>query len=637
MIVSFIFLFCLVHAYYVKKDENADWILSFIGASIVWVVFLYGITEMLSVFHMLTKRFLACIWIGFSLLLIFLFMAEKGYLLLWSGINRIKQRMRIRPIHVVILLFALYVLYLSFNTVPYNYDSMTYHLSRICHWTQNKSISHYATNIIRQVTSPVLYEFVDLHVYILLDKKDNFLNLVQCVSYLISAGMVYGIARKLHCRRIICLIAALLYLAMPIAFAEALTTQNDNFATVWLLYFSYILIDFIDLKHKLEVKKSVALKVCMLGVLVGVGYLTKPSICIGMFVMVLWLLLICIARRDSFFTLLKLVSIAIPSIILPLIPEVLRNIKTFDAISDPIAGQRQLIGTLKPFYLFVNFLKNFLYNFPNIYIRKSDYFLMRFIEKIAEALQVNLNDPSISEDGREFVMHMAPAYSHDIAINPLIVWLMIFFVICSGIYIRKKNIKDTFLGYSFMAVMSFLIFCSVLRWEPYVTRYMSAYLALMCPMIGLQLEKMQNKIVQNGLVGVICLACIAEIFSMSKFHQNYVYKNESDRAHGYFVRHVDEYEIYSEICQIIRKKEFRQVGLKMQEEDYEYPLWKILEEDVDRIEHIFVENTSQRYDDYNFTPDCIIWVGGLPEGTIERNGKIYNVYAEYGQRYYLLF
>lgn len=73
---------------------------------------------------------------------------------------------------------------LALGTIPYNWDSMTYHLPRIAYWRQNRSIAHYATNCIRQISSPVLAEFVNLHVYILCRGHDWFL--ICCRHFLIS-------------------------------------------------------------------------------------------------------------------------------------------------------------------------------------------------------------------------------------------------------------------------------------------------------------------------------------------------------------------------------------------------------------------------------------------------------------------
>ena len=86
---------------------------------------------------------------------------------------------------------------LALKTMPYNWDSMTYHMPRVFHWLQNGSVAHYATNIGRQVASPVLGAYVNLHVYALAGGNDLFVNLLQSVSYLSSGILVYAIAGKI--------------------------------------------------------------------------------------------------------------------------------------------------------------------------------------------------------------------------------------------------------------------------------------------------------------------------------------------------------------------------------------------------------------------------------------------------------
>lgn len=639
MLISFILLYLFIHVYRLSRKQEADPVISLINTGILWVLYLYGITEIFSVFHILEKISLLLAWGTLSLILLFSLLVSKRRFLLESCFKNLLKRLKnTKPIHVATVLFALFILFLSYKTVPYNWDSMTYHMSRICHWTQNKSVSHYSTNIIRQIASPVLHEFVNLHVYILSDKKEMFLNFLQCFSYLTSAGMVYSIAQKLQCRKNFCWIATLLYLSLPIAFAESLTTQNDNFATVWMLYFTYILIDFTDLKQKISLTKETASKVCMLGLLVSLGYLTKPSVCIGMAVMVLWLLVICILRRDSVSTLIRLICVAIPSIILPMLPELFRNLKTFSALSDPMTGQRQLIGTLNPVYMFVNFLKNLLYNLPNVYIYSSDYLLTRLLEKTAGVLHVDLNAASISEDGGSFMMHTPPDYRHDTALNPIIIMLFIFFLIFNIIRLRQKNLKNTILGYSFVSTVCFLVFCCVLRWEPFISRYMSAYFALLCPMIALQLEKLSNAKLQSAITGIICFLCIAEIFSMGRYHRNlYAWHGAGITPSGYFMNRVGEQEPYTTVVETIKEYGFQKIGLKIEEDNYEYPLWKMLENDVTEIRHVYVKNTTKQYENMDYTPDCIIWLGPLDEGKIERNGKEYQNRIELKTNYYLFY
>lgn len=188
---------------------------------------------------------------------------------------------------------------IAFLTVPYNWDSMTYHIPRIVHWTQNQSIMHYATNSIRQIANPPFHELVCFDIYLLSGNRDVFFNLVQSLAFLTNAWMVFEIAGKLHCTPRFCKVSSLLFLSMPIAFGESVTTQNDNLSCMFLLIFVYYLMDLLHVSNKIEDNKETYIKVGIMSAYIGYGYLTKPTVSIGMAVLAVVLLVICMIRRDS--------------------------------------------------------------------------------------------------------------------------------------------------------------------------------------------------------------------------------------------------------------------------------------------------------------------------------------------------
>ena len=179
---------------------------------------------------------------------------------------------------------------------------------------------------------------------------------------------------------------------------------------------------------------------------------------------------------------------ALPYLIVTLAPEFLRNLKTFHSYASQKTGARQLVGTLRPSYLIVNFVKNFTFNLPTVLIKDSHYYLAGLAKNAARVLKVDLNAASISEDGREFALHEAGTYGHDTAINPIVIWLTIFCVLWALCMIRRTYWRFIANSYMVVSVISFCVFCTVLRWEAFVTRYMVSYLALLCPMIASQFQ-----------------------------------------------------------------------------------------------------------------------------------------------------
>ena len=626
-----------------RLTSESDCLESYLKAIAAWALLLFGATELLSVFAAVRFVPVLLFWLMtdvFLLAVLFIRCHNKKLSFRECGKRALPSFTLFREKkYIVLFLISLSSVVLALTTVPYNWDSMTYHLSRIVHWVQNGSVAHYATNCIRQIASPVLAEFVNLHVYILTGESDKLFALLQCFSYLTGAVIVFQISHKIKCSNLFCYIAALLYLTMPSAFAEALTTQVDNFATLWLLIFTYLLLDFTDMNKPLDLKRRTISKVCCMGLCVSLGYLTKPSVCIAMAIMVLWLLILCILRKDRFSVILRLVGCVLPGILLPMIPELIRNIHTFGAISAPSVGKRQLVGTLNPLYLLVNLAKNSTYNLPNVYIKNFNAFLLKALRKFSLLLGVVMDDPSISEDGRVFSLHSAPNYGHDTALNPIINWLFFFCLLYALIHFLKKRAPKWYTSYSLVVSVCFIFFCTVLRWEPFVSRYMVSYLTLLCPMIAYQLQQMTStsRGLRTGIIGAICLLCVIDVVEMGTYHHNLcILYGANETPYGYFVNRSNEYAPYQSICQEIADLGYSQIGLRMEEDNYEYPLWKMLPESSYRLEHVMVSNQSAIYADPSYQPECIIWLGSLSEEEIHYNGQIYRIQLKVDDKHYLL-
>lgn len=648
MLLAVVALYSNIYVYKKRKNIEDTCIGTYIEACCLWMLFLFTVTEALSVGHALRFRFLFAVWGAFDVLLLFLFamQARKMGSTVKSALQNVRaagrrgwRAVREAPYDVILLIIGLVVLGLSLITTPHNWDSMTYHLPRIAYWAQNRSVAHYATNCIRQVSSPVLAEFVNLHVYILCRGHDWLFNLLQGMSYITCAVMVGAIAERLSCGRVCRFLAMLLFMSMPIAYAEALTTQVDNFAAVWMLFFVYRLLDYVDVKKAMRFDKITVCRVGAMGLCVAWGYLAKPSVCVGMVVFAVWLLIVCIRRKDRLRDLAGIFFSALPFVALPLAPEILRNFRSFGAYASPSAGAAQLVGTLQPSYLFVNMIKNLSFNLPTRFVKNGHEIFTVFAEKAAELLSVELNAESISERGGAYMLHEAGNYGCDTAVNPMVFWLFLFCVLWAVLGFGRKKWQGCCRGYFAAASVSFAAFCMVLRWEPFVSRYMVAYLALLCPMIaaGIQMgtEGKRGRPFRRGIVGVISLLCVLGAVSLSRYHFDIWKGPARTRPYGYFTARYDEMAVYFPLADQIKSKQYDEVGLHLlKADDFEYPFWEIV--DGCRLEHVLVNNETAVYADENFVPDCIIWFGGLPEEPVKIGDRIYNKSTEFGNGQYLL-
>lgn len=150
------------------------------------------------------------------------------------------------PILAIWLLFssALYAFQAALIlTVPQNnYDSMTYHLSRVGYWLQHQSLATWLTPNPRQTTFPINAELGVLWT-MLFSGNDRWSGLVQWVCVLSIALAIFGIARLLSASRPQAVFASLLFASFPGILLQSTTTQNDLVVTAFFmccLYFFFL-------------------------------------------------------------------------------------------------------------------------------------------------------------------------------------------------------------------------------------------------------------------------------------------------------------------------------------------------------------------------------------------------------------
>ncbi|MCR4657333.1 MAG: hypothetical protein K5770_14085 [Lachnospiraceae bacterium] len=609
-----------------------------------WSLLLFIYTEVLSLFKGITESGLFKVWILTDCILILgVYYAINKRKLKLNEISNLWRRSvseykdlptGYKVAYLLISLSFLAVIILNRITVPYNWDSMSYHLPRIMFWAQNHSVAHFATEDARQLSSPFLAEFVNLHLYVL-NGNDRCFNLLQGVSYCFNAVSVYAISKSLGLNRKWSILAEVLFMSAPIVFSEALTTQVDQFAAVWMVIFAYIAISLTDREHiDLSDRECIA-DIIMLGANAGFGYITKPSVCIAMVIFSVGLLIARIKAHDRISVILSAPVIVGIVALFIILPEIIRNIYTFGAFSTSDVGAQQLVGTLSPRYLLVNFVKNIAFTLPNVYVPEISGYLYRFVTFFAGSLRVDINDRSISERGMEYAMNAADDIGHDTAINAIIVSLFLVVIIIAAIrwLITRRRV---FNNYCWCSVISYIAFMFVLRWEPYETRYQISYLALLCPFIAFCLNSFSDSSQHREITffSIIMFLCICSFLDLETRHFA-KYKTEAGvRPAGYFAAN-KIYREWTAVTSLVNMKKYSDIGFKTDNYHYSYPIWPMCDS-VKRIEYIVNEDiASAKYEDRTFKPQAVLWFGELENETIEWHGAEYKTIYSRGD-YYLL-
>ena len=143
-------------------------------------------------------------------------------------------------VEIILLIILTATAYTALLSVPNNWDSMTYHLPRIEHWLQDRSLAFYPTYDDRQNESGILAEEGILalrsfnHAY-------QIANLVQWLSFSGCIVMAGRIAGQLGGTRSAQYLASVLAATIPMAILQASSTQTD----LVVAFFSAVAVYFL--------------------------------------------------------------------------------------------------------------------------------------------------------------------------------------------------------------------------------------------------------------------------------------------------------------------------------------------------------------------------------------------------------
>ena len=243
---------------------------------LIFSTFLLFITEFLSAFKALNFNFVLISWGTITAInLIYLYTKRAAAVTfaaalkqrLYTANNKLSRfdKLMLWSVAVILLLvFAQGILY-----PPNNWDSMTYHLSRIVSWISQGSVAHFPTNIFYQIYQPPFAEYAIMHVN-LLSQGDYFAASVQFCFFAGALVALAAIVKAIGLPGKYQVLAIVFCATIPEAVLQASSTQNDMVAGFFILavyYFALKAIKGGEFKNFL-----------FLGMATGLAFLTK-AIC----------------------------------------------------------------------------------------------------------------------------------------------------------------------------------------------------------------------------------------------------------------------------------------------------------------------------------------------------------------------
>lgn len=633
MIIGFILLY-LVCLLLLNKKERPLTVLAY--STIIYIFFIFLFNELFSIQNLISIRSIYCFWLIFDLFLLLslIIICKKKNLSYFKSI--IKNKYEKNKIFIIIgIILTIFLIVISLSTIPYNWDGLSYHLTRIVVWLENGSVAHFSTIDTRMLGTPPLKEFVDLHVYSIIGRfNDSFLNLTQTFSFILNSLFVLEIADRIGCKLKGKIVSILIFASTGTVLAEALSIQNDQFAATFVLIFLIFVLNLIKNEKFMKISKRLLLNMIFIGIAIGFTYLSKPSGLFAILLFSLYLVIDAFRKKIKPLTFISVLLITFITTVIVISPELIRNIYTYGSIMDPWQGPGQLVQTLDPRYLLVNMLKNIGTNISYSLFPAFLSLYSRGVYFIGRVIHIDITDKLISEiPGEPYILKPSASFSFDTAINILFfVLLLVFIVFALCRLFRTKNHK---IDYRLVAFLSLVFALCFIKWEIFMSRYLLVYFAIMSPAIALEIEQFYFKKKKYNDFGIILtsILCIMMIGAILNYHINNIYNSSQYeiREQAYYKDNKSEYyNVYKKINNYMNNNYYNKIGFNIYSLGaYNYPVIKLLSEHSDIVNVINDKNTTVKYEDTNYNPDLIVIVcyvnNGCPSNLIEYkyNGRTY--------------
>jgi hypothetical protein len=476
--------------------------LAIIKAFIGIAFFSYIICEILSLFNIFSFKYVLISWFLINGIIIFL-NKEKIKLNVFSIFSQkviIPNKER-NILFLILFLIILPLLLLAIFISPNNWDSMAYHLPRVEHWIQNKNIYPYPTNIVRQVLTSPLSEYIIANFQILAN-TDAFSNLVQFASFIFiffSATLIFSLL-KIGIKGQLFLFLALL--SLPMMLFQATTTQTDLLASFFFI--SFILFSLLII----QTEDNFNTNFIFLALSLTLGILTKYHIAIFAAPIVLYLLFVLLKKKTNaniiFAALISCLTIAII-----LVPLFARNIYFFGSITgkDLFDENATIVNsTISIQNMLSNNFKHFV-DFISIPINGYNNLLFSVNHSLHNLIGVSENMPGNNWAGEPFTVnnHLNEDTAGSI-IHAVLIILSIILVF------KSKNKSKLLLSFAYCFIC-FSLYGLLFRYTPFDIRLLLPVLIfLIIISTYIIYTSIINKYIINGLMFLFLIISIFPVY-----------------------------------------------------------------------------------------------------------------------------
>ncbi len=622
LLLTFILVFLVFYSSNACNLKET-WVKSTLLISVLLVV----ITEVLSALHQLTTTNLLWAWLMIDLAL-FLFVF-KTRTQLASRIIELTQQLKVcvqntlfshKILSVGLVLLIVLVCVQGLIYPPNNWDSLTYHMSRISHWISQASVTHYPTSIFRQLYQPPFAEFCILHVS-LLAKSDVYANWVQFFFWISMVPIIGLIVALIQKKKAAMIGISVLILTIPEAVLQASSTQND----LVLSYFLSCSVYFILKTFRTNFSWT---QIVFAGISVGLTLLTKGTAYLFLAPLGIYFGIGAIKNLT-----LKNYQFALAGMLILLLAlsiNFCHYYRNYKLIQNPLGTDSKMYANevFSPGVVLSAISKN-------IGLHIGPFPLNRMYDKVLILFHQGINIPlnSIATNFLDIPYSGAVTLPNheDNAPNSLHFYLMVCALIAVFIWPwrRPKSADQLQLYLGLIIGLQFLIFCTYLKWQPWHTRLHLPLFFISVPLIVALFSSstLLKQHFEKLLLVLLMVALFSAVFNFSRPLLNNsktsAIQINSNRFQKYFSNKMELYPEYKTIDSLIGKNHYTNIGLALIGDSWEYPLFYKNFSDCRNPIHLNSNNPSQNIFQDTSLVQCII-SAEKPDSSLTLHGKKLN-------------
>ena len=561
-----------------KANPTWGWRRSLLRSMVIWGIWIVTITELLSLFHWITLAGLGLTWTAFLIACLIGIYRQKNTNIPGNPIQRKSINWYLlSPILLIFLLTGL----VAWLAAPDTADSLNYHMPRVAHWAQNRSVEHFSTGIEQQNSRPAFAEHTILHFYVL-GQGDRLANVVEWLAMFSTVIGVSILAAQLGAPLTGQFFAAIFVASLPMGIVQATSTMNDYVVGLWMVCVAEVFLSIWVEPKSIKLKEIV-----FLACAAGLAIATKPTsyaflLPFALATAILLLRNLSSAKVICFSVVVLLICSALNA------GNMLRNTITY---GNPIdSGQAAVHANelLDWRGLVSNLLRNAGLQASTPW-NSVNYQISRLIQGIHYKMGVSLEDPRTTAHGEFWVRPLTATIAENMAPNPLHAYLIVALIFIAIVRYKKIDLINAI--YLVLILATYVVFSYMFKWQIFGSRYQLPFFILMGASVGALFWLLAPKWVSYLLAVVFSVSAIWPLLGnenrpLIPLLEKTTLKNALSATH----HEIDYFGIvpgnnpYIQIANRIQEQNCREVLLMLGGNSPEYYWWMALGEPKSKVQ-----------------------------------------------------